>query len=73
LDGNTVKLENKYGDRLYEFDDYYIRYRDKYGPKIWYLDGRVLKRKDKYGEPVYYFEGIPDRWVLVTLLDLAGE
>lgn len=45
-----------------------IRQKDRWGEPLYYLDGNVLKIKDRWGAPVYYFEGIPEKWVIASIV-----
>ncbi len=45
-----------------------IRQKDRWGESLYYLDGNVLKIKNRWGAPVYYFEGIPEKWVIASII-----
>ena len=68
MDGQTVRLKDRWGDPLLYFDGLTIRQKDRWGAPLYYLDGQTLRQKDRWGAPVYYFDFIPDRWQIACLI-----
>jgi hypothetical protein len=54
---------------VFYFDGNTIRSKNSYGEALYYLDGNTLKYKNSYGNAVYYFEGIPEKWVIICLIN----
>ena len=64
----TVHSKDKWGDEVVFVDGAVLMTKDKWGQSLCYLDGQTLKAKDKCVESLYYFESIPEKWVIICLI-----
>ena len=63
-----IRIQDKYGEKLFYVEGNTVRFADKYGEKLWYFDGMYVHSVDKYGEKLFYIEGNT-----VRLADKYGE